>query len=359
MIVFPLSIQCALSTGSTLTVCMLSAYGLFPWLGPVCLWRERENPADATSPPFTPSFVKLPPGAAAKNVSILSALHEGQHMNPALMEKDPTACVSLHERKKWWERRFVFGVDRKEDQTVGKATPLVLTLTQQSVNELVGLVWHLGGVTCVYIARDVAEIDVISFSVTTSGFEKQAKRPGAFRRAGYRLRGDSSLGTYLDSFASIWINSLTSPRIGVATASGSTRPTPGCPLGFGLMKDRARWVRKMRSVSPRMRNMRGMGAGMKWTQWTELNGAGWEGLASPWMDEIEWEMGGWVEKKRARGKGPDCMGCVQQQKKRVERPNSIQWRRRMGRDKNTGCSAGTSSWQQICSKNTVTTSLSV
>lgn len=154
MIVFPLSIQCALSTGSTLTVCMLSAYGLFPWLRPVCLWRERENPADATSPPFTPSFVKLPPGAAAKNVSILSALHEGQHMNPALMEKDPTACVILHERKKWWESRFVFGVDRKEDQTVGKATPLALTLTQQSVNELVGLVWHLGGgYVCRYRSR--------------------------------------------------------------------------------------------------------------------------------------------------------------------------------------------------------------
>lgn len=168
--------------------------------------------------------------------------------------------------------------------------------------------------------------------------------------------GDSSLGTYLDSFASIWINSHTSPPIGVATASGSTRPTPGCPLGFGLMKDRARWVRKMRSVSPRMRNMRGMGAGMKWTQWTELNGAGWEGLASPWMDEVEWKMGGWVERERewVRGKGPDCKGCVHQQKKRVERPNSIQWRRRMGRDKNMGCSAWTSSWQPICSNNTVT-----
>lgn len=37
--------------------------GLFPWLGPGWLCRERENPADATSPPFTPSFVKLPPSS--------------------------------------------------------------------------------------------------------------------------------------------------------------------------------------------------------------------------------------------------------------------------------------------------------
>lgn len=36
---------------------------------PACLCRKRENPADATSPPFTPSFVKLPPSAAAKSFS--------------------------------------------------------------------------------------------------------------------------------------------------------------------------------------------------------------------------------------------------------------------------------------------------
>lgn len=44
------------------------------------------------------------------------------------------------------------------------------------------------------LARDVAEIVVISASVATSGFSKQANRPGAFRRAGYRLRGGLLLG---------------------------------------------------------------------------------------------------------------------------------------------------------------------
>lgn len=43
----------------------------------------------------------------------------------------------------------------------------------------------------------------------------------------------------------------------------SFRQLQSAPLGLALKKGRARGVRKMRSVSPRMRNMRGMGAGMK------------------------------------------------------------------------------------------------
>lgn len=61
-----------------------------------------------------------------------------------------------------------------------------------------------------------------------------------------------------------------------------------------------------------------MGAGMKWTQRTELNGAGWEGLASPWMKRSEWvsdgRMGGKKKEREGGRKGADCKGCVQQQK---------------------------------------------
>lgn len=128
--------------------------------------------------------------------------------------------------------------------------------------------------------------------------------------SGYTRRATSSSGTYL---AFLWFNTHTSPGSELLQHREELGQLQGVLLVWVLSKAALRWARKMRSVSPRMRNMRGMGAGMKWTRWTELNGAGWEGLASPW---IEWEMGGWVEKKRERGKGPDCMGCVQQQKER-------------------------------------------
>lgn len=102
------------------------------------------NPADATSPSFTPSFVKLPAGAAART---LPSSPRGRRTKPARMEERPPRrrlvvfffSLSLflhHDRKKWLrggrkKKRHgfvVFGVGRKrKDQTVGKAnTPRVL-----------------------------------------------------------------------------------------------------------------------------------------------------------------------------------------------------------------------------------------
>lgn len=54
-----------------------------------------------------------------------------------------------------------------------------------------------------------------------------------------------------------------SPRFPSDQSRESFRQLQSGPLGSALKTDRARGVRKMRSVSPRMRNMRGMGAGMK------------------------------------------------------------------------------------------------
>lgn len=75
-----------------------------------------------------------------------------------------------------------------------------------------------------------------------------------------RNRATSSFGTYL---AFLRFNSHTS--------AGSERPEHRGNLGqlrgvlavFGWLRQRRAGRVKMRSVSPRMRNMRGMGAGMR------------------------------------------------------------------------------------------------
>lgn len=199
--------------------------------------RREKNPGDATSPPFTPSFVKLPRRGACFH--LLRVTRRSKHGPNSDRERSAPGEGVIE------KPGFVFFWCRqKGGSNCGESdTPRFLKLTRRSLNELVKTcLTSIRGLGVSVSLTTSPKFDVISLSVTTSGFFFRSERNvrGHRNAQAYRLRGDSSLGTYLDSYAFIWINSHTSPRIGVTTASGSTRPTPGCPLGFGLLKDRAR-----------------------------------------------------------------------------------------------------------------------
>lgn len=196
---------------------------------------ERKTPAMQQVPHSLPALRSF---LTEERVSVCSALQAGQNSD----REGSAPGEGLIEKPGF----VFFWCRQKGGSNCGESdTPRFLKPTRRSVNELVK--------TCSTSRRGLGvsvslttspKFDVISLSVTTSGFffffRSERNVRGHRNAQAYRLRGDSSLGTYLDSYAFIWINSHTSPRIGVTTASGSTRPTPGCPLGFGLLKDRAR-----------------------------------------------------------------------------------------------------------------------
>lgn len=265
--------------------------------------EEKKKPRRCNKSPFTPSFVKLPPCAAPEGFSL--RLTEDNSNSVRQLSRNNVRVV-LHPRKQSTRIRigffflsFLLIKLRWKRQSSRNARSAA---RQQPYFPLVGVLR-----VSIFLSQCRRNWDD-SFYVIHFGNKRNVRG-----YSGYALRGRPPPSELTSPLCGL-IPTLPPDRSYYSTGE-ELGQFQGVLLFLLYQRQGVRWARKMRSVSPRMRNMRGMGAGMKWTRWTELNGAGWEGLASPW---IEWEMGGWVEKRErgSGGKGPGCAGCVQQQKKR-------------------------------------------